>query len=325
MPSSHRARLLATSVSHMARDPHWPTASDWFARADENPEIVLIGVPTSAASISKSDAWETPTVLRELLQKFSTFDSETAVDLERIPVADWGDWLVAHMPPPEAQEFIEHSAAALPTRPTYMFLGGDNSITAPLVSGMSQAPLERTGLITFDAHHDVRVMTDSGPTNGTPVRQLLEGGLDGSHVVQIGIHSFANSLEYRAYVEEAGVRVATMRMVDQYGIRRVVDEALAYLEQEVDIIYVDFDLDVLDRSTAPGCPGSRPGGMTPRQLANAARRCGANPKVVAADFVEVDAGADVGNITMMNLATTMLSFAAGVGLRLGEGVPEDQA
>ena len=72
---------------------------------------------------------------------------------------------------------------------------------------------------------------------------------------------------------------------------------------------------MLDRAFAPGCPGARPGGMTPRQLAAAARLAGAHPSVVAADFVEVDATADVAEITLQSLATVFLAFAAGVASR----------
>jgi arginase family enzyme len=55
--------------------------------------------------------------------------------------------------------------------------------------------------------------------------------------------------------------------------------------------------------------------MTPRQLAAAARLCGAHPAVTAADFVEVDPAADRDDLTLMSLATTFLAFASGVGAR----------
>ena len=62
-------------------------------------------------------------------------------------------------------------------------------------------------------------------------------------------------------------------------------------------------------------PDARPGGMSPRQLSTAAWICGQHPKVRAVDFVEVDASADVNDLTLMNMATAFLSFAAGVAGR----------
>ncbi|MDX1620973.1 MAG: arginase family protein, partial [Nitriliruptorales bacterium] len=88
------------------------------------------------------------------------------------------------------------------------------------------------------------------------------------------------------------------------------------LDPLVDAIHIDFDIDVLDHAFAPGCPGARPGGLTPRQLAGAAYRCGAHHKVVTADFVEVDATRDPGGVTVMALTNTLLSFASGLAARL---------
>ena len=55
------------------------------------------------------------------------------------------------------------------------FLGGDNAITRPLVNGLAEGDLDRVGILTLDAHHDVRI-TDNGPTNGSPIRGLSEAG-----------------------------------------------------------------------------------------------------------------------------------------------------
>jgi arginase family enzyme len=152
---------------------------------------------------------------------------------------------------------------------------------------------------------------DLGPTNGSPIRGLIdEDGLAGANVVQIGIHSFANSAQYRAYCDERGVTVMTVGDVEQRGIGSVVEDALTVLTAKCDAIYVDVDIDVVDRALAPGCPGARPGGMTVRDLAEGVRRCARHDKVVAMDFVEVDAEADRDGLTLDLMAHLMLSAAA---------------
>ena len=295
-------------------DPLWPSARAWLDHTDPHPVLVLLGLPTSIASISPSDAWETPAALRRVLSRFASFDGETGVDLAELPAADAGDLTLAHLSVYEVIDTIRDAVAQLPTDPVHAFVGGDNLITYPIVEALPHAPLERTGLLTLDAHHDVRV-TDPEPTNGSPVRALVEAGLPGDHVIQIGVHSFANSAPYRQWCVEHGIRMATMSMVDEHGIGHVVDQALDTLSASCDAIHVNVDLDVLDRAYAPGCPGSRPGGMTPRQLAAAVRRCGMHPKVVSADFVEVDATRDLAETTVMNLATAFLAFASGIARR----------
>lgn len=302
----------------MATDPHWPRASEWLDRDEPDPDFVVIGVPTSAGSISRSDAWETPSAVRRILERFASFDAETGVDLRHIVAADRGDWLAAHLPVEEAVDLVAKATAGLPTGPVHALIGGDNLITYPIVANLPHAPIERTGVITFDAHHDVRELDGRRLSNGSPIRLLIEEGLPPDQVVQIGIHSFANSRYYREWCEEQGVRIADMPMIEQHGIIRVVEEALIYLDPEVEAIHVDFDIDVLDRAYAPACPGARPGGLTPRQLATAARICGRHPKVVTADLVEVDATRDLAETTVMSLVTTLLAFAAGVVQRIDQ-------
>ena len=236
------------------------------------------------------------------------------MDVRRLPVADRGDWQVSSLSLEEYQPAIEASARRLAKGPVYAFLGGDNGITGPLVRGVSRGQLSRVGILTFDAHHDVQAL-DLGPTNATPIRALIDDGLLGEQVIQIGIHSFANSLEHRTFCDEHRIRIATMETVEAQGLGPVVGAALEGLGQQCEWIYVDFDIDVLDRAYAPACPGSQPGGMRPRQLATAAWLCGQHPKVRAVDFVEVDASVDVNDLTLMNMANVFLSFAAGVAAR----------
>jgi arginase family enzyme len=207
---------------------------------------------------------------------------------------------------------VERLTQELPESPVRAFLGGDNAITRPLVRSLGD--LAEVGVLTLDAHHDVRV-TDSGPNSGSPIRGLIEDGLPDGRVIQIGIHSFANSREYRAYCEDHGIEVVTMATVDEVGVGWVVTTALNDLARRCRWIYVDVDLDVLDAAFAPGCSGARPGGMTPRQLAAACRAAGRHEAVRAVDFVEVDPARDPDGMTVMNMANTFLAFVSGLAGR----------
>ncbi len=295
-------------------DASWPRADEWLGSGSSNPRLAVIGVPTSVGSLTPSEGWRTPGRFREVLARFSTYDGEHDADLEDLPVVDGGDWELAGLDLDESLATVARLASELDRSRTHAFIGGDNAITRPLVGALAGDGLAGTGVLTFDAHHDVRLL-DAGPTNGTPIRGLVEDGLPGRQVVQVGIQSFANSAAYRAYCRRTGIGVVTMGEVAARGIEAVVAECLDYLAQRSQWIYVDFDIDVLDRAFAPGCPGSRPGGMTPRQLGAGARLCGAHPAVRAADFVEVDPARDHDDLTVMSLAATFLAFAAGLATR----------
>ena len=295
-------------------DPQWPRADIWLAQDHPAPEILVVGVPSSRASLSPSRADLTPLELRRRLSRFSTYHGEWGIDFGAVTVRDEGNWPVSELDMYQILEAVEELGVELKPAPLTLFLGGDNAITRPLVNAQSRNS-KRVGLITFDAHHDVRTL-DLGPSNGAPVRGLIEeDGLLGPNVAQIGIHSFANSAGYRAYCEEQGITVLPVGDIEHRGIGSVVEDALTVLTVKCDVIYVDVDVDVLDRAHAPACPGARPGGMSIRDLAEGVRRCARHPKVTAMDFVEVDAEADRDGLTLDGMAHLLLSAVAGYAER----------
>ena len=295
-------------------DPFWPRADVWLARDDPDPEILVVGVPSSKASLYPSRADLTPGWVRERLGRFSTYHSEREIDFGDVPVSDVGNWPVSELDRSQMPTVVEDLARGLPNCPLTLYIGGDNAITRPLV-GAAHDDLSKVGVVTFDAHHDVRTM-ELGAANGNPIRGLVdEDGLPGLNIVQIGIHSFANSAEYRSYCNKVGIGVVVLSEVESKGVATVVTETLERLARRCEAIYVDVDLDVLDRAFAPGCPGARPGGMTVRQLADAIFICAGHQVVKWMDFVEVDAAADRDGLTLDALAHLILSATAGFASR----------
>lgn len=304
-----------------ADDPQWPRASAWLdgsepRRApDGAPRLRVVGVPSSVGSISHSEAWRTPPAVRQALARLSTWDPVAAVDLRSaVAVEDLGDWDVADLDLRPAMDRIHELAAGLDTGGTvHVFLGGDNAITRPVTTGLLGPDLDDVGVITLDAHHDVRHL-DDGPTNGSPVRGLLADGVPGGNVVQIGLGRFTNSPVHARWAADHGIRGITADQVHEHGIRWAVREALGHLPH-VRAIHVDIDVDVLDVAHAPACPGSRPGGLHPHHLHEAAVLLAADPRVASFDLVEVDAAADHDGRTVMACATTLLHIASGLAGR----------
>jgi formiminoglutamase len=295
-------------------DPFWPRADVWLAQESPSPDVLVVGVPSSKASLSPSRADLTPLEVRDRLHRFSTYHGESGIDFSEVRVRDVGNWPVSELDPVALIADLTSLARDLPEASLKLYLGGDNAITRPLVAAES-GDLSRVGLITFDAHHDVRTL-ENGPSNGSPVRGLIEEhGLDGGNVVQIGIHSFANSKTYRSYCDEIGITTVTVDQVERIGMNAVVDLALSQLSSTCETIYADVDIDVLDPAFAPACPGARPGGLNVRQLSDGVSRCAANPLVGAFDFVEVDASRDVQGRTLDVMAHLLLTAVAGYATR----------
>jgi formiminoglutamase len=315
-------------------DPFWPRASAWLAGAHaEKPmaRLAVLGAPLRLGSITPGRCDLAPAAVRAILRKFSCYDVELDADLRLIDARDLGDLPLADLKLEEAFEPLRDAVRnAAAGADALVLIGGDNGVTRPGVHGVADsragrlatgsapglaaglAPrLDRCGLITLDAHFDLRDLSN-GLSNGNPVRALLADGLPGENIAQIGIQPFANSQAYAEVAVEAGITVVTISQIRAHGVERLLTETLEHLSERVDHIYVDLDIDALDRIFAPATPGSRPGGLTPYEMRRVAWLCGAHPKVRAIDLVEVDPAQDIADATVMATASCLLSFASGL-------------
>lgn len=288
----------------MTEDPHWPRASSLLVPAG-SARVGLVGVPLSRSSISPSSAHLTPAAVRAAFARFPTWHAGLGVDLPAI--ADLGDLHVAGLAGTEAVRTTTALLQSLPAHDLLLLIGGDNLVTWPAVL----AQPGRVGVLTLDAHHDVRGFHD-GPTNGTPIRGLVEAGV--GSVTQIGIGDLTNSRAHRRWCEEQGIRVVPLDAC-RGRVAAVVRAELDRLAGSCDVLHVDLDVDVVDRAFVPGCPGARPGGLLPHELLEAAVEAGRHPQVGAIDVVEVDAAADVNGVTVQLAAMCLLSSAAGYAAR----------
>lgn len=298
-------------------DANWPRASAWLG-GESLPETVgslaVLGVPLNK-SITPGRCDLAPQAIRKSMHRLSTYDIDRNTDVRRLSCHDLGDLKVEKSSPEDALEPIRLGVLhAIEDHSRLVILGGDNGVTRPGVHGLG-VPIERSGLITLDAHLDMRHRNE-GLHNGNPVRALLDDGLPGGNIVQIGLSSFANSAEYARDAHEAGIQVVPMAKVREIGVGQAVTDALDRLDYRTDAIYFDLDVDVLDRAFAPACPGARPGGLAPQDAMLAAWLAGRHKKVRAIDLVEVDPKADINESTCLCAGMLLMAFASGIVERL---------
>ncbi|MFB4353675.1 arginase family protein [Microbacterium sp. LS_15] len=302
----------------LSHDPLWPRAGSWPA-VDGEADAVLLGVPTWRTSLSPTGAHATPAAIREALPRYgATVLGPPIVDLdEALRIRDAGDVAEPDGDDGEATTISRVRELSEVAR-LVIALGGDNSLTYPVALGA-----RATGLITFDAHFDLR----DGVSNGTPVRRLVEdtpasatvgtSRIDPTRIVQIGIADFANSAAYARRAADWGIRVITLDEVRRRGAADVVAEALEIAGSgDAPRIHLDIDVDVCDRSVAPGCPASVPGGLAAGELRSLTRAVAADARVVSADLAEVDATADADDARTVRLAALcVLELLAGLASR----------
>ena len=293
------------SVANLSSDPNWPRANTLLTSTIS--ELAIIGVPASATALSPTSAHLTPAAIREALAKYSTYAGSTDTELQTSGITDLGDISSPDHADGEAR-VTTAVAGLLKTYKLLLALGGDNSITYSVAAGIFP-DLSKIGLITFDAHHDLR----DGNSNGSPIWRLIEAGLPGENIVQIGLSDFANSGSYARRAKEAGITTIHRAELRNRKMIDVVAQALEIAGAGGREIYVDIDVDVCDRSVAPACPASVPGGISADELRQAANLVARDARVRAIDITEIDAASDTADGRTVRLAALLvLEIAAGL-------------
>jgi formiminoglutamase len=312
-------------ISH-GNDRHELRVNNWIEPWDfASPiDVGIVNVPFSKTSILPNGAYAAPNALRDAWAIFTTYTPDYDVDIASMRVREIGDIQIPILDLVQGLADVQEALESVMRQPEGFFpliIGGDHAITAPAVRAYCQAhPDQQVGLIHFDAHNDVRVM-DHGPTNGTPIRGILESGVRvrGENLVQFGIHGFMNASYYKRWVEGRGGTIYTARAIRRAGIEPMVASAIEIAGRGTDAIYVTVDIDVLEVGYAPGTAAATADGLSPSDLLEALFILGQDPRVAAIDFVELDPTRDVAEITTRTFGSAILTFLAGLFLRQHDG------
>ena len=290
----------------------WPNLAELFVeRADAAP-VGLLGAPLAAGSVTPGACDRAPQQLRATLKRIGRYDVETGRELST-RVVDRGDADVAGLTIEQATAPIREAvAASAEAHALTLLVGGNNAVTRPAVLGLGGS-LDEIGLITLDAHFDMRD-TSAGLSNGNPVRALLEDGLPGANIAQVGLASFANSLGMHKDAEEAGNLIVTMGDVRREGIEQAIAHALDHVAH-CDALVIDCDIDVIDRAQMPAAPGARPGGMAVTDFFWAVRRLASDPRVRVIDLTEWDPPLDPTDLSALTAARWVAECLAGYEMR----------
>ena len=227
-------------------------------------------------------------------------------------LGDAGDLRLPNASPlPAVREHIERAAAPLMARHHCVFLGGDHSITLPLLRA-ARAQHGPLALVHFDAHCDTWTDHFGEPSgHGTwTYEAITEGLVDSKRCVQIGIRSGGDRAA-REYVQDQGGLIFTARQLrgkDGDGLAPVVADILARIGQQP--CYLTFDIDCLDPAFAPGTGTPEPGGLSSSQALTLME--GLAPlNTVAMDLAEVAPAYDHAELTSNAAATLVWTYLSG--------------
>ncbi len=287
---------------------NWPNVFELLVYDGAEVPIGLLGAPLAAGSVTPGACDLAPELLRQALKRIGRYDVETGDSLFT-PIRDRGDVELDTLTIEQATQPIRDAvAASIEDHSLTLLAGGNNAITRPAVLALG-LPLDKVGLITLDAHFDMRDL-EQGLSNGNPVRALMRDGLPGRNIAQIGLASFANTAQMHRDAIAAGNLVVSVDELRREGIDKVLQSAIAHLAQ-ADAIVVDCDIDVIDRAQMPGASGARPGGMHVSDFFSAVRFLAGDSRVRVIDLTEWDPSLDPTDLSALTAARWFAECVAG--------------
>ena len=284
------------------------------AKADAR--FVIAGVPWDGATTNRPGARFGPGAIRRASHMLCDGVHPLFALSPLASLADTGDLMLPNTSLEGMRTALAPQAAQLVGKHHMVWLGGDHSITLPLLRAYRthfNCPL---ALMHFDAHCDTwQSHFDEPSGHGTWVYEALQEGLiDPALSVQLGIRSSA-ARDTTHYVADRGGLMFTARdlrgLVSSTQLRPIVAAILARLGAAGTIpVYLSLDIDCLDPAYAPGTGTPEPGGLATSQVLTLLEDlCGLN--WVGMDLCEVSPPYDHAELTSNAAAHFIWTYLSG--------------
>ncbi|HXC16270.1 MAG TPA: formimidoylglutamase [Holophagaceae bacterium] len=190
-------------------------------------------------------------------------------------------------------------------------IGGGHDCSYGAYRGL--AATGRAAVLAVDAHLDVR--PEHGPNSGNPFFRMIEAGLEGSDLAQVGLQRFVNSEEHETWLRLKGATLQFLEPGRETEAVGTAKGALAAFAQRQPRVLATFDLDAIQAAHAPGVSALNPWGLDASAALAIAKACGACPAVAAFDLMELAPPLDRDGQTAKLAAFLVAAFLEGVASR----------
>lgn len=280
-------------------------------------DVAILGVPFDSGTSYRSGTRFGPRKIREAsLMIWGHNSTLNVTPLKKLKVVDYGDVSVVPTSIEHTMSAITKTAGeVIETGTTLVTLGGDHSITLPLLRAHTRkhGPVS---LVHIDAHIDTwEAEFEAVPySHGTPFRYALQEGLiRKGEYMQVGIRGPLSGENDYADAQELGARIVTIHEVMERGVNEVLREVHKRMQGPV---YVTVDIDSVDPAYAPGTGTPEVGGLSSYQLLQLVRGLhGLN--LIGFDLVEVSPPFDHGDITAILASNIVFEYLSLLAIKNG--------
>jgi agmatinase len=268
-------------------------------------DAAILGIPHDDAVFFRKGAAKAPKLIRE----FSVFVPPVLEDgtfLNNLVVRDVGDFLLTKNIN-DSHSKVRQKILALRKHTVPVVIGGDHSVSIPVISALSEhfAP-DNIGIVYFDAHPDLNdVFEGSKLSHACVLRRALENkNIHAKNIILIGVRSFEK--EEVEFLKQSKIEFYTAQDVYNKGVKwiaRRIRKKMSRLKH----VYMDVDIDCLDPAFAPSTGIPDAGGLSTRELLEIMNGI-AKLNFVGFNVVEVAPPLDPSHITSFAATKIIVEF-----------------
>jgi agmatinase len=310
------AELPFTGIATFLKCPYRPEPT-----LDDG-NVAVFGIPMDQATVARAGARHAPRALREVSTWYAyiggrgqaSWDGEAQASvLGGASFVDAGDVVVAPVTPVADYHAVVAAkmrglvaAGLLPVA-----LGGDHSVTYPLLKGLHEARGRRPfHLVQFDTHMDYwDEEVGQKYSHASPIIRAHEQGLI-TGLTQYGIRGLHNADDNIELAQSRGARIFWC----EQAMGMAVEDLVGHIEPGTDV-YITFDIDALDPAIAPGTGTPEPGGFGYYDAKAILRGVVQRGHLIGMDMVEVNPLFDPAQLTALHAVRLCLDT---IGAALAE-------
>ncbi len=256
--------------------------------------MFIVKVPGINGSDSEGCQRAGEAILKEL-RKIHTNESGKNIDVDLLDLEE------IHLDNSDLKKteklIYENSLETFESKPKTIFLGGDQSISYPILSAFKDYCKNshvESCLIVFDAHPDCK-KSKGYPTNEEWLRRLIEEGFSTKNILIVGMRN--SEREESEFLNGIKIKTINVNRLTE-DLHETCDTIMEFSNGKE--LYISIDIDVIDPSFAPSVSKSESGGITSREFLYIIQRMNKIKNLRAVDITEINSEEDKkrGNITV---------------------------
>lgn len=265
----------------------------------DNARFVILPVPYDATTTYMPGTRFGPEAIISASRNIELYDEEMNLETFKQGIHTFSPVAVSSSGPEQTLKNIRDVASEIIKANKFLVtIGGEHSITYPVVNAIKSVKKNNFAVLQFDAHSDFRNEYEGTIfSHACVMHRISDLNIP---VFQVGIRSVC--IEELPILKKDKVTTFWMKDIVESSVELIASQLIKKLPQN---IYITIDIDVLDPSIMPSTGTPEPGGMLWYQILKVLRMVMLSKNVIGMDVVEL---APIPGLAAPNFLTAKLIY-----------------